>query len=431
MTYEETLKNIESLHRFGPRPGLERISKLMDRLGNPQNTLKFIHVAGTNGKGTTCTLLASVLRCAGYRTGLFVSPHVTDFRERMQIDGHMISQQELVSIADRVFPIIREMELQGDGVTEFEAVTAMALLWFAQKNCDIVVLEVGLGGRLDATNVIPTPLVSVITSISLDHTKILGDTVEQIAYEKCGIIKENGVTVSYPDQDIKALEVIRQIAAERHNRLVSAATEGIEEVSFSIGGTELNWNDIRLRTPFLGCHQAKNAATALSVLSILRETGYNISNESIVQGFSHAELPARFEVLSRSPIVVLDGAHNPDGTAALGKTIRRYLAGKDVVAVMGMMQDKNVDIAVKNLSGLFSCVITTEPPSPRALPADVLAQRWRRVGAFAEPAVGYDEALRMADERLKPDGAVVICGSLYLAGEMRSRALQFWNQSEK
>lgn len=431
MTYKEAIQNIESLHRFGPRPGLERISRLMDRLGNPQNALRFIHVAGTNGKGTTCTLLASVLHCAGYRTGLFVSPHVMDFRERMQIDGHMISQEELVSLADRVSPIIREMKLQGDGVTEFEAVTAMALLWFAQKKCDIVVLEVGLGGRLDATNVIPTPLVSVITSISLDHTKILGDTVEQIAYEKCGIMKENGVTVSYPNQDIKALEVIRKIAAERHNRFVDAADAGAEEISSDIDGTELYWHGVRLKLPFLGSHQVKNAATALSVLDVLRETGYTIPNEAIIQGFSSAVLPARFEVLSHSPIVILDGAHNPAGTAALAETVRRYLAGKDIVAVMGMLQDKDVDTALKKLCGLFSCVITTEPPGPRALPADALAQRWQQLGTCAESAGGYDAALQMAQERLKPNGAVVICGSLYLAGELRSRALEFWHQSEK
>jgi dihydrofolate synthase / folylpolyglutamate synthase len=431
MTYEEILYRIEALHQFGPRPGLERIGKLMNKLGNPQNDLRFIHVAGTNGKGTTCTLLASVLHCAGYRTGLFVSPHVADFRERLQIDGQMIAKEELVSLADRVFPIIREMELQGDGVTEFEAVTAMALLWYAQKKCDIVVLEVGLGGRLDATNIIPTPLVSVITSISLDHTKILGDTVEQIAYEKCGIIKENGVTVSYPSQDIKALKVIRKIAAERSNRFVDAAHAGVAEISAGLGGTELLWHHVRLKLPFLGRHQVKNAATALSVLNVLREMGYTISNESIQQGFSDAVLPARFEVLARSPIVILDGAHNPAGTAALAKTIRRYLAGRDIVAVMGMLQDKDVDTALRNLSGLFSCVITTEPPSPRALPADALAQRWHQLGTCAEPAAGYDAALRMADERIKPGGAVVICGSLYLAGELRFRALQFWNQSGK
>jgi dihydrofolate synthase / folylpolyglutamate synthase len=299
------------------------------------------------------------------------------------------------------------------------------------KKCDIVVLEVGLGGRLDATNIIPTPLVSVITSISLDHTKILGDTVEQIAYEKCGIIKENGVTVSYPSQDIKALKVIRKIAAERSNRFVDAGHAGVAEIFAGLGGTELLWHHVRLKLPFLGRHQVKNAATALSVLNVLREMGYTISNESIQQGFSDAVLPARFEVLSHSPIVILDGAHNPAGTAALAKTIRRYLAGRDIVAVMGMLQDKDVDTALRNLSGLFSCVITTEPPSPRALPADALAQRWHQLGTCAEPAAGYDAALRMADERIKPGGAVVICGSLYLAGELRFRALQFWNQSGK
>ncbi|QAT50131.1 bifunctional folylpolyglutamate synthase/dihydrofolate synthase [Caproiciproducens sp. NJN-50] len=431
MTYEEAVRKIESLQQFGSRPGLERIRGLMGRLGNPQDGLRFVHVAGTNGKGTTCALLASVLCRAGYRTGLYLSPHLSDFRERMQIDGEMISHSDLASLAGRVFPEIEEMESQGEMITEFEAVTAMAFLWYADKACDLVVLEVGLGGRLDATNVIQKPLVSVITSISLDHTKILGDTVEQIALEKCGIIKEGGVTVSYPDQKPGAAETIRRTSMERHNRLVETAVSGVRELSTDLFGTELSWNGIRLHLPFLGEHQVKNAVTALAVLDVLRNSGYSIPEEAVKQGFSEAVFPARFEVLSRSPLVILDGAHNPDGTAALASAVRQYLPGRGLIAVMGMLKDKDVDAALKNLSGLFSYVITTEPSSPRAMSAHELAERWRRLGIPAEPAAGQDEALRMAHGRLSSNGALLICGSLYLAGAVRSHALKLWSPAKK
>ncbi len=424
MTYEEALGKISSLLRFGMKPGLERIEKLLLLLGNPQDGLKFVHVAGTNGKGSTCTLIASVLRKSKYKTGLFTSPYVTDFCERMQINGEMIPHSDLALLVEKTFPLVEQMAQNGEVITEFEFITAIALQWFAQNECDIVVLEVGLGGRLDATNVIKTPLVSVITSISLDHTAILGDTVEQIAYEKCGIIKEDGVTVCYPDQPPQALAVIRQTAAARHNRFVLADLHSVTQLSANITGTGLEYRGLLVNLPFIGEHQVKNAVTALAVLEVLKEEGYSIADHSFEAGFSSASFPARLEVLSMSPLVLLDGAHNPDGTAALAAAIKKYLTGRKLVAVMGMLADKDVTAATKNLAGLFSRVVTLAPANPRAMSAQELAAHWKSLGTEAYIGSSIDVALQNAFDFAGGDGAVVICGSLYLAGEVRPRVIE-------
>ncbi|WP_255575766.1 bifunctional folylpolyglutamate synthase/dihydrofolate synthase [Caproiciproducens faecalis] len=424
MTYEEALKKIESLLRFGSKPGLDRVQKLLSLLGNPQDKLKFIHVAGTNGKGSTCALVASVLKKSQYKTGLFISPFVTDFCERMQINGEMIGHEELSALVEKIFPLVEQMAANGEIITEFELITALAMEWFAQEQCDVVVLEVGLGGRLDATNVISTPLVSVITSISLDHTAILGDTLAKIAYEKCGIIKDNGVTVCYPGQNPEALAVIRSTAEERKNRLVIADTDSVEVLSMNISGTGLEYRGLLVSLPFIGEHQIKNAVTALAVIEELKKMGYHIADHSIEAGFSSASFPARMEVLSADPLIVLDGAHNPDGTAALAGAVKKYLGNKKIIAIAGMLADKDVSGAVGNFTGLFSRVFTLAPNSPRALDAKALAEKFQSIGANAEPTENADAALAKALSLLNADSALLICGSLYLAGDIRPRVLE-------
>lgn len=428
MTYEQAIQQISSLLRFGMKPGLERIENLLSLLGNPQDSLKFIHVAGTNGKGSTCALLASVLKKAGYRTGLFTSPYVSDFCERMQIDGEMIPHEALSALLEHTMPLVDRMAQNGEVITEFELITAIGLQWFAQQKCDIVVLEVGLGGRLDATNVIKTPLVSVITSISLDHTAILGDTVDKIAYEKSGIIKEGGVTVCYPDQPAPALRVIRETAAQRHNQFILADLNSVTQLSANLTGTGLEYRGLLVSLPFLGAHQVKNAVTVLAAIEALRELGYPISGHSIEAGFSCASFPARLEVFSRTPLVLLDGAHNPGGTAALAEAVKAYLRGKNVVAVMGMLADKDVDTAIRNLNGLFSRVFTLTPQNPRAMPAQEIAGRWNAIGVPAQPFSEAQQALSAACSAAGETGAVVICGSLYLAGEVRPLLLRGENR---
>lgn len=423
MTYEEALSKINSLQRFGSRPGLERVKKLLSLLGDPQDKLKFVHVAGTNGKGSTCALIASVLKKSQYKTGMFISPFVTDFCERMQINGEMIGHEELSSLVEKVFPLVEQMAENGEIITEFELITALAMQWFAENHCDVVVLEVGLGGRLDSTNVISTPLVSVITSISLDHTAVLGDTLAKIAYEKCGIIKENGLTVCYPDQQAEALEVIRSTAADRKNRLIVADMGSVEVLSMNITGTGLEYRGLLVSLPFIGEHQVKNAVTALAVIEELKKMGYNIADHSIEAGFSSAVFPARMEILSTDPLIVLDGAHNPDGTAALADAVRKYLRNKKIVAIAGMLADKDVAGAVQNFAGLFSRVITLAPNSPRALDAQRLAEHFQETGIPAEPSADADAALAKGLSMLEEDGALLICGSLYLAGDIRPRIL--------
>lgn len=424
MTYEDTIKKIDTYHRFSRKPGLACITELLSRLGNPQNGLKFVHVAGTNGKGTTCTLIASVLTAAGYRTGLYLSPHVCDFRERIQLCGEMIPHAELVSTAERVFPSADRMLAEENQITEFEIITAIAMLWFSEQRCDVVVLEVGMGGRFDATNVIEKPLVSVIASISLDHTEILGDTIEKIAREKCGIIKPGCPVVCNPCEPPEALEIIRRIAKERGSRLTEASLFSLKVLGSDLSGTRLQYGGETLRLPFLGEHQVENAASALATIDILRGEGWKITPEALREGFFSACLPARLEVLSTEPPVLLDGAHNPGGTAALAAAVRRYLPAGKIVAVMGMMADKDAANAIENLRGLFSLVIAAAPPSPRAMTANDFASLWRRTGTEAREAENTETALHLAFSSLEPGGALVVCGSLYLAGEARGSILK-------
>ena len=424
MTYQETLQKISSLLRFGMRPGLERISKLLALLGNPQERLLFVHVAGTNGKGSTCALISSVLTKCGYKTGLFLSPYILDFRERMQINGQMIPQEDLARLTQDALPFVEQMERDGEVVTEFEFITAVAMCWFAESGCDVVVLEVGLGGRFDATNVISVPLVSVITAISLDHTAILGDTVDKIAFEKCGIIKEDGATVVFPEQAPEAMTVIEETARQRHNRLLTGDTKIFSGVSSDLRGTRFSYRGAPFEMPLIGEHQVKNAATALTALAVLEQKGFALPLEKMQAGFAAVRFPARLELLCERPVFLLDGAHNPNGAAALAAALRKYLPGREITAVMGMLADKDSRAAIGKLAGVFSRVITLTPDNPRALSARELAERWRAFSIPASPMDDVGAAVERALSLAGTDGAVVVCGSLYLASQLRPIALK-------
>lgn len=420
MTYEEALSYIHSLTRFRADAGLDRMRRLMDLLGNPQNQLKCVHVVGTNGKGSTCAVLSSILHEAGYKTGLFTSPFILDFCERMQTGGKMIPRERLAALTEQVKPFAEQI---GE-IKEFEFITALAFLWFAEQNCDITVLEAGMGGASDPTNLIPKPLAAVITSIGLDHTEVLGDTVEKIAREKSGIIKEGALVVTCPNQDPQAFAVIREQTLARHGVLIQENLEAVGQVHSDISGTDLCWQGLHLHIPLAGKHQISNTLTALAAIKQLSKIGFPRLSDSevLVRGVAAARIPARMELLSRDPLVILDGAHNPQGAAALADALS-LLDGRPVTAVMGMLADKNVDETLRVLAPRFARMICVTPHSLRALDAHELAARADRLGLRASAAHSAAEAWELSRAVAAAEhGAVVICGSLYLASELRAVA---------
>ena len=418
MTYEEALDNVYGRLVFGIKPGLERIGALLERLGEPQKRLKFVHVAGTNGKGTCSTLVASALKECGLRVGLYTSPYVLEFRERFQINGEMIPQQELIEEVEALSPIAAEFEKNGDQVTEFEYITALAFHWFARRGCDVVVLEVGMGGRFDATNIIDVPEVAAIMSISLDHTAILGDTLEKIAFEKAGILKEGGRLVLYPQQAPEVFSELEQICRERRVELLLPDLSQVKELECSIDGTTFQAGEQIWRTPFLGEHQVRNAVTALKVLEVLKQRRWPVTEQAVKAGFEKAFIPARMEVISREPLCLLDGGHNPGCAQALGQALTRFVPQRKV-AIMGVMADKDSREALRILGALFSQIVTVAPEGLRALPAQKLAEVASEFCPKVIPAGSCREALALAVKAMGENGALVVCGSFYLAGEIR------------
>lgn len=420
MNIEQTYDLIQSVSWKGSRLGLERMERLMALLGNPERELKFIHVAGTNGKGSVCAMLSSVLAAAGYTVGLYTSPHLISYEERFQINGQQITPAELAQLADRLAPCVETME---DKPTEFELLTAMALVWFAQKNCDIVILEVGLGGRLDATNVIPAPEAAVIMNIGLEHTEILGHTLAEIAGEKAGIIKAGCDVVAYPGEP-EVEQVYRSICAEKHARLRMVSFAEVTIRDADIHGQRFRWNDLdELQIGLLGRHQIYNAAAALETLALLRERGWSISEQAVRQGLSLARWPARMEVLRHDPLFLLDGAHNPQCAQALADGLQALLPGRRFVFLAGVLADKDYPAIMNTMLPLAQEFICLTPDSERALPAGEFAEYLRSLGARAEACDDVSAGIRAALDAAGSAGCVVAFGSLYLAGSVRAGVL--------
>ena len=416
MNYTETLSWIHGTERFGSRLGLGRMGRLLHRMGDPHLKVPFIHVAGTNGKGSTTTLIASALTAGGFKTGKFISPYILEFRERMQIDGQMIPEETLAALATRLRPIAEEFKAAGDPVTEFELVTVLGLCWFAEQNCDIAVLEVGLGGRLDATNIIPPPVVAVITRIDYDHTAILGDTLSAIAGEKCGIVKRGSTVISYPDQAGEALAVIRRRAAEENNPLLLPDLSQLTVLSSGLCGSRFCYRGEKYSIPLPGPHQVLNAVTALEALKALSDTRFAVSPQEIAAGFAAARFPARLELLRQSPPVLLDGAHNPNGGRALCDAVKS-LGLHDLTAVVGMLRDKDCLPVLQMMAPYCARMIVTTVPNPRSYPAEEFAGLARSVCPRVTVCPDCQEAARLA--LAEGGNGVLVFGSLYLASAVR------------
>ncbi|MBE5037977.1 bifunctional folylpolyglutamate synthase/dihydrofolate synthase [Subdoligranulum sp. DSM 109015] len=420
---------IEALHALpgGGKPTLDRMRALMEALGNPERSLKCIQIAGTNGKGTLAVMTACILTRAGYKTGLTISPYVTDFRERFQIDGRMIPPETLADLTERVLDAADAVQAAGGPApVQFEVVTAVAFLWFAQEKCDLVVLETGLGGRYDATNVVPNTLVSAITRIGMDHMALLGNTIAEIANEKAGIIKEGCTVVCYPDQPPEAMGPILSAAAEKHVTIVTPEPEDLVRRKGRPLENRIDYGGYEVALNFPGRHQGNHAAMAVEIaLTLWREYGYDISDEAILEGLRVASLPARIEVLRRHPLLLLDGCHNPDGASGLAQTLADAGYADNLVAVIGMVADKDCDGFLEKLEPCFAKVFTTAPATPRALSAEDMYQK-ARFHFDAEVGGTVAEAIRKAVDYADDNtlAGVVVCGSLYLAAEARPLLLE-------
>ena len=413
MNATEAIEYIHSVFWKGSIPGLSRTQELLEKMGNPQDSLKYIHIAGTNGKGSTASMTASILRKAGYRTGLYTSPYIYRFHERMQVDGEQITDEELVEVTQFVKPLADSMAEQP---TEFELVCCIAFEYFKRKNCDFVVLEVGMGGEFDATNVIKTPEVAVITNIGLDHTDYLGSTVEEIAKTKAGIFKEGGSAVIY--RSTPSVEaVFEQVIAERNGKLRKADFAGLKQHSHGLEGQVFDCGGRKgLVLPLLGDHQMHNAAVVLGVMDTLIEKGYSITEQHIFEGMRDVTWPGRFDIVSRDPLFIIDGGHNPQCIEALVKNIEDYLAGRKVIALTGVLADKDYADMYQPVMPLVSQFVCITPDNPRKLEAADLAKYLQEKGAKATPCGSTAEGVKTAIELAGKDGVVLCFGSLYSIG---------------
>jgi len=470
MTITEAIEYINAHTWSQWKLGLSRTEELLRLLGNPQKQLRFVHVAGSNGKGSTCAMVERILREAGYVTGFYPSPYIEDFRERIQVCGEYITEEALCRITARVRDAADSME---DHPSQFEIITAIGLLYFAEKNCNIVVLEVGLGGIFDSTNVIDAPEVAVITNIGLEHTEYLGNTLAEIAGNKCGIIKSGADVVCY-ENEAEVMDVVRRVCEEKGCPLHIARYSRIQLIEKGLEGQTFRFlhdqapasqdiaisADEPLRLGLLGEYQLHNAATALTIVEAMRGRGWKISQGAVRQGLAEVRWPARFEVLSRHPLFILDGGHNPQCAEALAESLRGYLPdcnsdlpdresdlpgreadqGKKAVFLMGMLADKDYRAVIDIITPFAAGFVCLTPDSPRALPAEKLAAELQERGFYAKPcgtaAEGIKEALSLAvrlggrgcgTEDTSEEGAlpVVSFGSLYMAGAVRSAFRSF------
>jgi len=415
MTEKEAIEYIENQGWSTTRLGLERTRELLEKLGNPQRRLKFIHVAGSNGKGSTCAMLDAILRAAGYKVGLYTSPYIEEFCERIQINGRNIPGEKLASLTEQVRAAAEAMD---DHPSQFELVTAIGMLYFLEESCDIVVLEVGMGGALDSTNVIDAPELAVITNIGLEHTEYLGSTLEAIAETKSGIIKPGCDCVCY-DGAPEVSAVVRAVCEERNVPLHCVDSSAMHGGDSNLYGQNFLWRGRPYHLRLLGEYQTRNAATVMTCAEALRGRGWKIPEQAVQDGLTSVVWPARLEVLGRAPLFLLDGGHNPQCAEAMAESIQKLLPGTKFVCLLGVLADKDYNTMLDTVQPLASRFVCLTPLSNRALPAEKLAKLLRNRGA---EAVAYDSVpagVEAAVASAGETGAVVAFGSLYLAGAVR------------
>lgn len=411
MTYKEAIDYLAFTSKRGSCLGLSRITQLLERLGNPHKNVKFIHVTGTNGKGSVTKMLSCILNAQGYKTGLFSSPFVTRVNESIQLDGNEISDNEFAELIGDIMPVAEAMN---EPPTEFEITTAAAFEYFSKKNCDVAVIECGLGGDMDSTNVIEAPLLSVITNVEADHSAFLGDTIAEIAAHKAGIIKK-GCPVLFGGNSKEALEVISEKAI--NSKIFTVDYSNLSNISCTLSGSTFNFGEQNFSLSMLGIYQPYNASIAISAAEILRKNGLDISDKAVYEGLKSARLNGRFDLIKENPIVIFDGSHNPHGVNAAIESIKNYFDGK-VVLLMGVMADKEYPEMVKTLSKVAAKAFTVKPKNPRALDSMLLADEFIRNGVdtefSTELSAGVEKALTYAEKHQFP---LIALGSLYMYSE--------------
>lgn len=418
MTYDEALEFLNAPKYSETRPGLGPVTELMHRLGDPQDQLSYVHITGTNGKGSTSAFVESALREAGYRTGLYTSPYIQNFTERIQVSGKEIPRQELADITEKVKAA--SLSMLADGMKEptiFEMVTAVAFIYFYRMKCDIVVLEVGMGGRLDATNIVPRPEVSVITGVAMDHMEFLGDTIAEIAFEKAGIIRDGGVTATAPLVP-EAMNVIRKTADEKNSTLVEADLSGIRMLESGMDGQSYVFQGQKISISKLGKYQVRNSALAYTVLEQMKTRWPLLTEDAILKGLEKATWMGRLELLRKEPPFLIDGAHNADGVAALVESLKDLFPGEKFRFVTGVLKDKDYPAMMRLTEDIAVEYYTVTPDSPRALSAEDLRDFLKKDGQTARSFNSLKEAAEEAWH--SEDMKTVAFGSLYYIGALRS-----------
>lgn len=420
MNYKETMDYVEEINQYGSVLGLENMKNLLDYLGNPQEKLKFIHIAGTNGKGSVLSFISTILKCAGYKVGRYISPTIFEYRERIQINGKAISKLELASFMTRIREAVQEMQEAGlPHPTAFEIETALGFLYFKEKNCDVVVLETGLGGRLDATNVIQTTILAVLTTISMDHMAFLGDTLAKIAGEKAGIIK-NGCYVVSAQQNSEAMEVIRSVCREQKAHLYTVSEEQLKKEKHTLLKQTFTYKERKdIEISLLGFYQMKNAILALEAIEVLKQIGFQISEKVLRKGMLETEWPGRFTVIGKKPLFIVDGAHNEDAAKQLAKTIQFHFTNKRIIYIMGILKDKEYDKIIQETYVYAEHIITvTTPCNDRALPAYELAKAIQPYHKNVTAADSLKEAVEISYLLADKDTVIIAFGSLSYLGEL-------------